>query len=24
LDSALHIFGSLLRFGKWLSTWLFQ
>jgi hypothetical protein len=24
LDSALHIFGSLLRFGKWLFSWLFQ
>jgi hypothetical protein len=24
LDSALHIFGLLLRFGKWLSSWLFQ
>jgi hypothetical protein len=24
LDSALHIFGLLLRFGKWLSCWFFQ
>jgi hypothetical protein len=24
LDSALHIFGLLLRFGKWLSSWFFQ